>query len=230
MSRVVLFDVNETLLDLGALDDVFENAFGEAFGNASAREAWFQTVLHTALRITATGGYAPFSAVGAAALDALAERRVRDLSAQQRGAILDTVNRLPPHPDARPGLERLRGAGFRLAALSNSGLEDTRAKLEHAELDRFLDAIFSADEVERFKPAPEPYRMAAQRLGVEPGDVCFVAAHDWDVDGARRVGFTTAFVQREGQRLGPLVKEPSLVAPDLESVAEQIIEAAEERT
>ena len=71
MARVCLFDVNETLLDLGALDPHFERAFGDA----GVRRSWFLQVLQSALVATVTGAYSDFGAVGAAALDMTAERQ-----------------------------------------------------------------------------------------------------------------------------------------------------------
>jgi 2-haloacid dehalogenase len=63
-----------------------------------------------------------------------------------------------------------------------------RAQLEHAGIIARFEAVLSADAVRRLKPAREPYRMAAERLGVEPGEVLLVAAHAWDVAGALRAG------------------------------------------
>jgi hypothetical protein len=64
MARVCVFDVNETLLDLGALDPHFERVFGDA----GVRRAWFLQLLQSALVATVTGGYSDFGQVGAAAL------------------------------------------------------------------------------------------------------------------------------------------------------------------
>ncbi len=66
MARVCVFDVNETLLDLGALDPHFERIFGDA----GVRRAWFGQVLQSALVATVTDAYSDFGQVGAAALEA----------------------------------------------------------------------------------------------------------------------------------------------------------------
>jgi len=58
MARVLLFDVNETLLDLRVLDPVFERAFGDA----SLRRQWFGLVLRNAMALTITGDYEDFLA------------------------------------------------------------------------------------------------------------------------------------------------------------------------
>src|SRR4029453_19662570 len=96
-------------------------------------------------------------------------------------------------------------------------------QLGHAgPLDAF-EAVLSADAVRRLKPAPEPYRMAATRLGVAPADVLLVAAHAWDVAGARAAGCQAAFVARPGKVLDPLPDPPDLVVPDLDDLATRLL-------
>ena len=133
------------------------------------------------------------------------------------------MRRLPAHPEVPEALERLRVAGFRLAALTNSTEEVARAQLEHAGIIQAFEAVLSADAVRRLNPAPEPYRMAADRLGVEVADVLLVAAHAWDVAGAARAGCATAFVARPGKVLDPLVEPPEVVGADLGEVADRIL-------
>jgi len=87
---------------------------------------------------------------------------------------------------------------LRLAALTNSTERVARAQLEHADIIEAFEVVLSADAVRRLKPAPEPYRMAADRLGVEVGDVLLVAAHAWDVAGAKSFGYRVAWCNRLG--------------------------------
>jgi len=219
MSRVIVFDVNETLLDLRALDAPFERVFG----NAAVRREWFAQFLQSALVATVTNTYSDFGTIGGAALDMTAARRGLTLSAEDRAQILGGIRTLPPHPEVRESLERLRAAGLRLATLTNSTAKVAEAQLANAGLTDFFEQILSADTVRRLKPAPEPYRMAAERLGVEVGMVRLVAAHAWDVAGALRAGCTAAFVARPGMVLDPLAERPDVVGPDLAAVADQIL-------
>jgi len=221
MAPVLVFDVNETLLDLSGLDAPFQHVFG----HVEARTEWFRQVLRSALVYTITGPYADFSAIGRAALQQVASRRGVSLSAADRSAIFDAMRQLPPHPDVAKSLERLQAAGFRMAALSNGVPDVLHDQMVHAGLDGFFEAILSADAVQRLKPAPEPYHMAAQQLGAEISDLCMVAAHAWDVTGALRTGASAAFVARPGKRLDPLGPAPDIVGPDLEQVAGQLIDA-----
>jgi 2-haloacid dehalogenase len=221
MPRVCVFDVNETLLDLGALDPHFERAFG----NAGMRRAWFLQLLQSALVATVTGAYSNFGTIGGAALEMVAEREGVNLSGEDRQKILSGMREVPPHPEVAESLDRLREAGLRLATLTNSTRQVAEAQMENSGLREHFEQILSADDVRRLKPAPEPYRMAAQSLGVEVGQIRLIAAHAWDVAGALRAGCAAAFVARPGMVLDPLVERPDVVGADLREVAERILEA-----
>ncbi|HEV2127947.1 MAG TPA: haloacid dehalogenase type II [Thermomicrobiales bacterium] len=219
MPEVIVFDVNETLLDVGALDPFFE----DRFGNAGVRREWFGQMLQSAFVTTITGDYHDFGALAMGALTMVASRHGVTLSDADRKELGASMRGLPPHPDVRPAMERLRDAGFRLASLTNSTLEVARAQLENAELMSLLEAALSADTVHRLKPAPEPYRMAAETLGVEIRDLRLVAAHSWDVAGALSAGCAATFVARPGQVLDPAIPEPDMIASDIAGVAERLI-------
>src|SRR3989441_3021479 len=190
--RVLVFDVNETLLDLTALDP----ECGRAFGTPSARVQGFRAMLSSASLATIPARYASFGDHGRAALRQTAERLRIALSADAERAILGKMRELPPHPEVRGALESLRAAGFRLAALTNSTEEVERAQLRSAGLDHLFEMQLSAATVKRLKPAPEPYRMAAERLGVSVGEVRLVAPHLWDVGGGLAPGRAAALVRR----------------------------------
>ena len=186
--RVLVFDVIETLLDLRVLDPAFEAAFGDA----GVRQQWFSQMLQSAFVATVTGTYRDFGQLGRAALQMTAQRHGIELSPEEQQRILGTIRQLPPHPEVLDGLTRLRDAGFRMAALTNSTAEVAEAQLAHAQLREFFEQAFSADIAKRLKPAAEAYHMAAQRLGSQPGDVRMIAAHAWDITGAIRAGCAAA--------------------------------------
>lgn len=218
--RVCVFDVNETLLDLGALDQHFQRVFGDA----SVRREWFTQLLQSALVSTIIDSYADFGTIGGTALEMTVRRRGVDVSPEDRAAIVETMRNLPPHADAHEALTRLRDAGLRLATLTNSPPAAVEAQIRHAGLGGYFEQLLSVDSVRRFKPAPETYRMAAERLGVDVGKMRLVAAHAWDIAGALHAGCAAAFVARPGMVLDPLFPRPDIIGNDLREVAEQIVQ------
>jgi 2-haloacid dehalogenase len=216
--RVLVFDVNETMLDINAL----EPHFARAFGDRSVLREWFSTLLLYSNVVTVAGPYADFGAVAGAALDMVAQARDIQLGQEDRRLILEGTRALPAHADVRPALERLRNDGFRLVTLTNSAPAAVEQQLKNAGLADAFERSFSVDSVKRFKPAPEPYRYVAQQLGVDIGDLRLIAAHGWDVLGALQAGCAAAFVARPGKALYPLGPRPDIVAPELVSVAAAI--------
>jgi 2-haloacid dehalogenase len=217
---VIAFDVNETLLDLRALDPLFQ----ELLGDAALRPAWFAQMLQLAFVGTITGSYVDFTTAQHAALRMLAARLGRDLAADGAEQIVGAMRRLPVHPDVPPALARLRDAGYSLTALTNSPRDVAEAQLTNAGIRGAFDQVLSADHVRRLKPAPEPYRLVAAQFATRLADVRLIAAHAWDVAGALHAGCRAAFVARPGMVLYPLGPQPDIVGADLLEVAEQILQ------
>lgn len=220
MPRTLIFDINETLLDLSVLDPHFEHLFG----NPKLRHDWFKQVLQSALVSTILDRYEDFGTIAGNALEMIARRHELALTDAERGAVLSTVRSLPPHSDVLPGLTRLRDAGFTLSALTNSPPQVVRAQLSNAGISDFFAHQLTVDAVRRFKPAREVYDYAAQELDCAPDDLYLIAAHDWDIAGAMNAGWRGAFIARHGMVLSPNQPEPDIVGADLIAVAEAIIE------
>jgi 2-haloacid dehalogenase len=220
MAGTLVFDVNETLLDLRALDPLFEKHFGDA----NVRGAWFSQVLLSSMTITLTGDYTDFAKVGGAALAMVAERQGMSISDEQTMEILKGMRTLPAHPDAAAALEKLKAADYRLVTLTNSPPAMVQMQIDNSGLGGFFDLLLSVDAVKKFKPAREVYDMAAGELGEQPEGLWMIAAHNWDTSGALAAGWKAAFVGRPGMVTGALDRTPTARGSDLGEVAARIIE------
>ncbi len=218
-AELLAFDVNETLLDLSGLDAPFT----EAFGDASLRPAWFQTMLQLAFVGGLTGNYVDFTEAQYGALRMIAQRAGKSLTDAQADAIVGTMQRLPAHPEVPEALHRLKDAGFRQVTLTNSTLAVAKAQVAFAGIAELFEATISADEVMQLKPGPAPYRLVARRTGVPISQVRLVAAHAWDVSGAMAAGARAAFVARPGAVVSPLGQQPDVIGRDLREVADALI-------
>ncbi|MFD6156150.1 haloacid dehalogenase type II [Nocardia sp. NPDC060256] len=132
-------------------------------------------------------------------LDQLLDRHGADLDEAARKRLVRAWHLLPAWPDSVAGLARLSDR-YTLAALSNGGFALLTRLVKAAGLP--FDCILSAELAQAYKPEPQVYRTAAGLLDVEPAQVLMVAAHTWDIYGAKAVGMRTAFLER------PLEKGP----------------------
>ena len=212
---LLVFDVNETLLDLGAL----RPSFAEHLGSTDPMGEWFARMLHGSLVANHVRRHRPFGRIGVEALLAVAARRGIPLDENGALEVVAGMRTLPPHPEVPGALATLRDAGFQMVTLTNGAEDAASEQLANAGIDSFFDRSFSVDAVRRFKPAPEPYLHVAAVMDADLDRMVMVAAHDWDVAGARSVGIPGAFLARPGAIWSLPDDPPALVAPDLATLA-----------
>lgn len=218
---VLLFDVNETLLDIDGLRPFFQRVFGDG---GVVRDWYAQLVIYSQTAAF-TGHYMPFATLGGGVLRMLGTIHGKAVSEADVAELATATASLPAHEGVRDALARLRDAGFRLATLTNSAPSASPTPLERAGLAPFLEASLSVEVVRRFKPAPDCYLYAATSLGVAPNEICMVATHIWDLLGAQAVGCRTAFVSWNVNALLPLAElpQPDVDAPTMVELAEAIV-------
>lgn len=219
---IIVFDVNETLLDLATLEPLFERLFG----NPAVMREWFAQLILYSQTMTLSGLHAPFAALAAGALRMIATIHGEELRDQDIDELKTLIGSMPAHPDAAPALARLRDAGFRLVTLTNSASAPPPTPLERAGLGDFFERNFSVEAVGKFKPAPETYRHVAEETGVDVANLCLVACHLWDTIGAQAAGCRGALVTRPGNAVLPAenVPIPDVIAEDLANLANHLIE------
>ncbi len=222
MKSVIVFDVNETLLDMGALDDTFHALFREADAR-EIRKRWFKQVLELFLTATVVGAYRNFGQLTDDALQMIATQQGGQVTHDDRERLRMALGTLPAHADVPAALQRLQSAGFTLAALTNSQRASAEKLLAAAGLREHFERVLSADDIKRYKPAREAYAHTAHELDVPLDRMVLVAAHSWDVAGALAAGCRAAFVARPGQVLSPGVPEPQFRGCDVADVVEQIV-------
>lgn len=217
---VIVFDVNETLLDITALEPLFDRLFGEA---AMLRQ-WFAELILYSQTMTLSGLYASFGELAAGTLLMVGSNHDITVSDADIAELKKRLGNMPAHPDVVPALTRLRDAGFRLVTLTNSASGPSPTPLEKAGIDHFFDRHFSIEAVEKFKPAPETYQYVARELGVETEDLRMVACHLWDIIGAQAAGCKGAFVTRPNNAILPAqgLPVPDMVVRDLGELADQL--------
>lgn len=220
MAQKIVFDLNETLLDMSALDSFFNTVFGDG----EVRVEWFQTLEGIMLTSILLGEGKNFNELSIAALKMTAEKHAVEIFPENETNLGEAMRQLSAYPEVKEGLEMLLGRGFRLAALTNGSAATAREQVKFAQLEDYFTAVLSAEDSGELKPSAAAYKYAAKRLGVETNDILMVAAHAWDIAGAKGAGCKTAFIARPDKVLNPSAESPQYYGRDLIEIAGQIIE------
>ena len=206
--RAVVFDVIGTLFSLESQ----RGRLTDCGLPAHALESWFAASLRDLFALAVTGRTAPMIQVLEDNLHQLLARHHLRQEGPRVQAILVGMGELDVDPEAAAALHRLVSRGLTCAALSNGSQAATEHLLDRGGISRHFAQVLSIDAVGLPKPRAEVYGAMASCLQVEPGEMLMIAAHPWDLHGARAAGLATGFLSRG------LPWPTSLDAPDLSEV------------
>src|SRR5438128_7874709 len=216
---LIVFDVNETLLDLTTMEPTFERIFQDK----SAMRLWFANFIMYSAALTVAGCYVPFTDIGSAVMKMLPDTRGIRINEADKKELVEKFSTMPPHPEVPAALQKLRRAGYRLFTLTDNLLEVQTRQLEHGGIVDFFERRFSADGVRHHKPSPEAYAYVERELAVEPSQLCLIACHTWDTLGAVAAGWEAALIKRVGNDVLGVGPQPEIVGDNLNDVANQLI-------
>lgn len=216
---LIVFDVNETLLDLETMDPVFQRIFNDK----SAMRLWFANLILYSAALTVAGVYVPFTDIGGAVMKMMADTRGIKIDDKDKKELTDKFSTMPPHPEVPAALRKLRNAGFRLFCLTDNLLEVQTRQLTHGGIVDLFERRFSADGIKHHKPSPQAYGYVEKELGVKPSELCLIACHTWDTLGAVAAGWGAALIKRTGNDVLGVGPQPDIVGNDLNDVADQLI-------
>src|SRR6201985_1185672 len=161
---LIVFDVNETLLDLQTMEPIFQRIFGDKW----AMRLWFANFIMYSASLTVAGCYVPFTDIGSAVMKMLADTRGIKITDNDRKELTEKFSTMPPHPEVPAALRRLREAGFRLFTLTDNLLEVQTRQLTNGGIADLFERRFSADGVKHHKPSREAYGYVEKELGTGP--------------------------------------------------------------
>ncbi len=219
--RIIVFDVNETLLDITSLEPFFDRVFRDK----NVLREWFAQLILYSQALTLSGLYTPFGELAVGTLRMVASIHDLIITDVDINELIARMSKMPAHHDAVPSLKRLQDAGFRMVTLTNSINSSSLIALEYAGLSGFFEQSFSIETVLKFKPAPETYHLVAKKMHVDTSDICLVACHFWDTMGAQAAGCKGALITRPYNAILPAIDipMPDITASSLSDFADQIL-------
>jgi 2-haloacid dehalogenase len=216
---VLVFDVNETLINFESMNELFERIYGDK----RVMREWLGHLILYSMTITLSGLYVDYFSLGQGLLQMVGSIHGVTVSPKEIEEIKKGMMTMPAHSDVVEGLKHLKKLGYRMVTLTNSPPNPIgKSPLEQAGLSEYFERQFSIETTRAYKPAQIVYHMVAQELDVHPSSCCMVAAHVWDTVGAQSAGFSSALITRPGNALLPTpgLPQPNFVAEDLIQLAE----------
>ncbi len=217
--KLLIFDVNETLLDMTPLKKSINSALKNDYGF----DIWFPSLLQYSLVETSIGTYHDFSKIAAATFKMTAMKFELNFTEEEIQEILSPISNLKPHPEVLEALSLLKQNNFKMIALTNGKPEVAEEQLKHAEIDHFFEEVVSVDVVKKYKPHPDTYNYVLKKYEIVANDAMMIAAHGWDVAGAQQAGLQTAFIGRPGKFKYPLAAKPTFEGSNILEVAKSLL-------
>jgi 2-haloacid dehalogenase len=217
--RVIMFDVNETLSDMGPM----KQRFADVGAPGELATVWFAWLLRDGFALTITGDEEKFGQIADGVLQAvLAGVSLNRPAEDAVRYILAGFTELTVHPDVPEGVRLLASTGISLVTLTNGASNTTERLLTRAGILNYFERLLTVQDAEAWKPAPAAYHYAARACEVEADQIMLVAAHPWDIHGAHRAGLRTGWICRDPVPYPRYFAAPDLHAPSLAALARQL--------
>ncbi len=218
--KAIVFDAYGTLLDISSVDHLLKEFFDQKSGLIA--RLWRQKQLEYTWLRTLMGQYRHFHQVTGDALQYALKAAEVPLQEQHFQQLMQAYDQLEVYEDVKPALEQL-GGRHRLAVLSNANPTMLNAAISHNKISPLFEAIISVDETKLYKPRPEVYALAEQKLSLDRSQILFISSNTWDVAGAKSFGLQVAWGNRFNGQTEELGFQPDLVVSDLKELADYLI-------
>lgn len=187
---------------------------------------WMARSLRDAQALETTGSFTPFDHVAAASLRVLAGEHGIVFDMERAHWVTEGFAALDIDHYAGAACHHLDRAGVPYGFATNLGPRLVRRMLERAGLWSAHHPIASAEDVGRFKPAAEVYRLAARIMDARPQETALISAHSWDIQGGYHAGLLTVWIRDDDLAFHPAMHPPHLRAVDLNAAVVSLLGAA----
>ncbi|MFL2775418.1 MAG: haloacid dehalogenase type II [Paracoccaceae bacterium] len=195
----IVFDAYGTLFDINAAAQksalVCSNSslqsnwkeLAELWRTKQIEYTWLQNILNN---------HTDFLDITKISLDFALEEMMLDQEPKLKETLLDLYQTSEAYSEVVHVLEELNGRGIKLSILSNGTPEMLFAACASSRIEKLLDFIVSVEEIGIFKPDGRVYELVNTKMGYKISEVLFVSSNGWDIMGAAKFGFSTAWINR----------------------------------
>ena len=213
---LLLCDLDDTLADRQAIFDTWTESFLAEIGqDSSEASSWL-------IELDARG-YTPRDEFFIQVLERfMLEMPVEEMAERYHR---DYVQSFYCSTETVSALRRARGAGFKIAIVTNGPTRAQAAKIAAAGIGDLVDTCCISEAEGFWKPAPELFRIAAGRCG-EPLEGAWMIGDNpvADIGGAAALGISTVWIPLGRTWPTEVAHQPTLQADSVSEAVEAILE------
>ncbi|MGH8621136.1 MAG: HAD family hydrolase [Burkholderiales bacterium] len=219
-ARALFFDVGGTILDWSVMPGKITKYFADRGIKVDGKTFWvpWRTKLFFYMMYNSMigSGFIPLEELATRSTLALAKSLKIEMTPSDAGGVLPLLGELDVYPDVMPGLQKMRDLGYKLVPHTQLSIGILRKAL----LERFKwDAYFTSETFGIYKPQRAIYLKAIDVMSLDRSEVIYVTTNQFDVFGAKGVGFRTAWVDRWSESLEPYGYTPDWQVKDFVGLA-----------
>ena len=215
---LVIFDVNQTMFSLNALKIKFKE-----FGlKQSLVNNWFLSVLKEGFSNSLSQQFVNFKTIGKNELTKIFLQNNTPFNNKIIKSIFDEFGNLKVHSDIKISLQYLKKNKIKIATLTNGSVSNTKLLLKKNNINNFIDGCFSINSFKVWKPAKEVYLKTCEKMKIKPERTLMIAAHGWDINGAKLAGLKTAYITRYEKKLSDFYYRPDYVGKDSREIIKKL--------
>ena len=208
--KLVIFDVNQTMFSLKEI----ENSFKIYGLSRRFVDQWFLSVLKEGFSYTLSGKFIDFKTIGQNELQKIFLQKNIICKRTSINRILNSFSHLKIHNDVKKSLKLLKKNNLKIITLTNGSKSNTQILLKNNKIENFIDRCFSIDQFKKWKPHKNVYLSTCELMNIDPKNTLMIAAHGWDINGAKLAGLKTAYITRYEKKLSNFYLKPDYVGKD----------------
>ncbi len=216
--EMIIFDVNQTMFSLSEI----EKRFKEKKLNKTLVDFWFNSVLKEGFSYSLSGKFIDFKTIGSNELKKIFLKKNKKIKMQSINYIMDGFSELKVHKDIFNALKVLNRKKIKVITLTNGSIMNTNLLLKKNKIENLVDKCFSVDQFNIWKPHKDVYLNTCKIMKIKPDNSLMIAAHGWDINGAKLAGLKTAFISRYEKNLSNFYLSPDFFGKDSCDIINQL--------
>ena len=215
--KLAIFDVNQTIFNLNEV----KKRFKEKKINPLLVDQWFINTLKEGFASSTPEKFLSFSKIAKEELKKLIINKKKN--PQTLKFLFDGFKSLRANNDIKDSFKILQKNNIKIATLTNGPKKNSINLLKKNKLIKLVDYQFSVEDLKIWKPHPEPYLFVSDKLNYNPNEIIMVAAHGWDINGAKKVGMKTGYIKSYEKRLSSYYEKADYTADNCKKLVLKII-------